>query len=132
MKADVLSQISGMKTLDKAEMLERNKVMRVLPRENEAINECWLSDKDRFSYEGLNAEQRLAKPMLKRGGTWHEVEWQVALDFVPRSAELLGDRAADDVDRAARGRGHQELDRPVGPVLRGSGCGAGPKRQRRQ
>ena len=40
--------------------MKQNRVMRVLPRENEAINECWLSDKDRFSYEGLNSEQRLA------------------------------------------------------------------------
>jgi NADH-quinone oxidoreductase subunit G len=62
--------------------IKQNRVMRVLPRENEAINECWLSDKDRFSYEGLNSEKRLARPMLKRGGNWQEVEWQVALDFV--------------------------------------------------
>ncbi len=47
--------------------VKQNRVMRVLPRENEAFNECWLSDKDRFSYEGLNSEQRLARPMLKRG-----------------------------------------------------------------
>ncbi len=62
--------------------VKQNRVMRVLPRDNEAINECWLSDKDRFSYEGLNSEQRLARPMLRRGGTWQEVEWQVALDFI--------------------------------------------------
>jgi len=62
--------------------VKQNRVMRVLPRDNEAINECWLSDKDRFSYEGLNSEQRLARPMLKRGGSWQEVEWQAALDFV--------------------------------------------------
>src|SRR3954447_6189744 len=46
--------------------VKQNRVMRVLPRENEAINECWLSDRDRFSYEGLNSEQRLARPMLKQ------------------------------------------------------------------
>ena len=62
--------------------VKQNRVMRVLPRDNEAINECWLSDKDRFSYEGLNSEQRLARPMLKRGGSWQEVEWHAALDFV--------------------------------------------------
>jgi NADH-quinone oxidoreductase subunit G len=66
--------------------VKQNRVMRVLPRENEAINECWLSDKDRFSYEGLNSEQRLARPLLKRNGTWQEVEWPVALEFV--AAEL--------------------------------------------
>src|SRR5216117_3927804 len=47
-----------------------DRVMRVLPFENEAINECWLSDKDRFSYEALNSEERLTSPMLKRGGEW--------------------------------------------------------------
>ncbi len=72
--------------------MKQNRVMRVLPRENEAINECWLSDKDRFSYEGLNAEQRLAKPMLKRDGTWREVEWQVALEFVANELKRIRDR----------------------------------------
>ena len=65
--------------------VKQNRVMRSLPRENEAINECWLSDKDRFSYEALNSDQRLARPMLKqggKGGAWKEVDWQTALDFV--------------------------------------------------
>ncbi len=57
------------------------KVMRVLPLENEELNECWISDKDRFSYEGLN-EQRLERPMVKQGGEWREVDWQVALEHV--------------------------------------------------
>jgi NADH-quinone oxidoreductase subunit G len=59
--------------------VKQNRVMRVLPLENEAINECWLSDKDRFSYEGLNLD-RLARPMLKRNGRWEEVDWQLAMD----------------------------------------------------
>ena len=58
------------------------KVLRVVPAENEAINECWISDKDRFSYEGLNVPERLTKPMLKQGGEWIEVEWQAALEYV--------------------------------------------------
>jgi NADH-quinone oxidoreductase subunit G len=62
--------------------VKQNRVMRALPRDNEAVNECWLSDKDRFSYEALNSEQRLAKPMLRRDGRWQEVEWPVALEFV--------------------------------------------------
>jgi NADH-quinone oxidoreductase subunit G len=57
-------------------------VMRVLPLENEAINECWLSDKDRFSYEGLNSDDRLRTPMVKQGGEWKAVDWQTALDVV--------------------------------------------------
>ncbi|HUX91153.1 MAG TPA: NADH-quinone oxidoreductase subunit NuoG [Gallionellaceae bacterium] len=65
-----------------AVQVKDNRVMRVLPIENEAINECWLSDKDRFSYEGLNSAERLTKPMIKQGGQWQEVEWQVALEYV--------------------------------------------------
>ena len=62
--------------------VKQNRVMRVLPRENEEINECWLSDKDRFSYEGLNSEERLSTPMIKRDGRWQECDWQAALEFV--------------------------------------------------
>ena len=57
-------------------------VKRVLPFENEEINECWLSDKDRFSYEALNSEERLTVPMIKQGGEWKRVDWQAALEFV--------------------------------------------------
>jgi NADH-quinone oxidoreductase subunit G len=59
-----------------------NKVLRVVPIENEDLNECWLSDKDRFSYEGLSVPERLTKPMLKQDGKWLEVEWQTALEYV--------------------------------------------------
>jgi NADH-quinone oxidoreductase subunit G len=59
-----------------------NEVMRVLPLENEEVNECWLSDRDRFSYKGLNAPDRLLRPMLKQGGQWSEVDWTVALEYV--------------------------------------------------
>lgn len=57
-------------------------VMRVLPYENEELNECWLSDKDRFSYEGLNSDERLTTPQIKQGGEWKAVDWQTALEFV--------------------------------------------------
>lgn len=58
-----------------------NKVMRVLPREKESINECWLSDRDRFSYEGLNSPERLKVPMIKHNGAWVETDWKTALEF---------------------------------------------------
>ena len=61
-----------------------NRVMRVVPLENDDVNECWISDKDRFSYEALNSDQRLTAPMIKQGGQWQTVDWQVALDFVAR------------------------------------------------
>ncbi|MFZ6721245.1 NADH-quinone oxidoreductase subunit NuoG [Undibacterium sp. Ji49W] len=62
--------------------VKNNKVMRVVPLENEEINECWISDKDRFSYEALNSAERLTKPMIKQGGLWQETDWQTALEYV--------------------------------------------------
>jgi len=64
--------------------VKQNRVMRVLPLENDDINQCWLSDRDRFAYEGLNSEERLTKPMIKQDGHWREVDWQVALEHVAR------------------------------------------------
>ena len=61
-----------------------NRVMRVLPQENEDVNECWISDKDRFSYEALNSAERLTAPMIKQGGEWIQTDWQTALDVVAR------------------------------------------------
>ena len=58
------------------------KVMRVLPLENDNVNECWLSDKDRFSYEGVNSEERLTSPMIKQDGRWQQTDWQTALEYV--------------------------------------------------
>ncbi len=60
-------------------MTRGRRVMRVDPRENEAINECWLSDRDRFSYEGLNNQERLTAPMVKRDGRWEQVDWNTAM-----------------------------------------------------
>ena len=56
--------------------------MRVVPLENEAVNECWIADRDRFSYEALNSPDRLRAPMIKQGGEWKEVNWQTALEYV--------------------------------------------------
>ncbi|WP_374619855.1 NADH-quinone oxidoreductase subunit NuoG [Pandoraea sp.] len=78
--------------------VKNNKVMRVVPLENEAVNECWISDKDRFSYEGLNSDDRLTKPMLKQGGEWHEVDWQTALEYVGHGlTDIIRDFGADAV-----------------------------------
>ena len=65
------------------------KVMRVLPLENEAINECWLSDRDRFSYEGLNSEERLTAPMIKQNGEWQATDWQTALEYVAHGLRTI-------------------------------------------
>lgn len=58
---------------------KNNEVKRVVPRENESINEVWLSDRDRFSYEAINAEDRLTQPMVKVNGEWQLVDWETAL-----------------------------------------------------
>ncbi len=86
-----------------------NKVMRVLPVENEAINECWISDKDRFSYEGLNSPERLIRPMLKQDGKWIEVEWQTALEYVANGLrQIAAEAGADQI--AALATPHSTLE----------------------
>ncbi|WP_298232909.1 NADH-quinone oxidoreductase subunit NuoG [uncultured Azohydromonas sp.] len=62
--------------------VKANQVKRVLPLENEAVNECWLADRDRFSYDALNSTARLTAPMIKQGGEWKTVDWTTALEFV--------------------------------------------------
>jgi NADH-quinone oxidoreductase subunit G len=69
----------------------RGKLMRVVPRENEAINEIWIADRDRFSYEGVYSADRLRAPLVRRGGEWSESDWEPALML---AAEGLKDRAA--------------------------------------
>ena len=89
--------------------IKQNRVMRVLPRENDDINECWLSDKDRFAYEGLNASSRLVKPMIKQDGKWEEVDWQVALDFVAKGLLAVRERhGANQI--GALGSAHQTVE----------------------
>jgi len=62
-----------------------HKVVRVLPFENESINECWISDRDRFSYEGLYHSDRITKPMIKQDGQWINVDWDVAIQYAAKS-----------------------------------------------
>ena len=101
-----------------------NRVMRVLPVENEAVNECWLSDKDRFSYEGLNSPERLTKPMLKQDGKWIEVEWPVALEYVANGLRQIGSTAGAD-QIAALATPHSTLEELylLQKLMRGLGSG---------
>ena len=69
--------------------VKNNKVMRVVPLENEDVNECWIADRDRFSYEALNSEERLTTPMLKQGGEWKSVDWQTALEYVANGLKQI-------------------------------------------
>jgi NADH-quinone oxidoreductase subunit G len=83
----------------------RGQVMRVVPRENEEINEVWLSDRDRFSYEGLYADDRLAAPMVKVDGRWQETDWDGALQA-----------AVDGLLSVAKEHGAGQLGVLVSPV----------------
>jgi NADH-quinone oxidoreductase subunit G len=69
--------------------VKNHKVMRVVPLENEAVNECWIADRDRFSYEALNTDDRLTHPMLKQGGQWQTVDWQTALEYVANGLKQI-------------------------------------------
>ncbi len=62
--------------------VKNHRVMRVVPLENEDVNECWIADRDRFSYEAVNGESRLTSPMLKQGGEWKAVSWKDAIEYV--------------------------------------------------
>lgn len=74
----------------------RGEVLRVLPRENQDINEEWLSDRDRFSYTANNSEQRLTTPMLKIDGKWKETDWHTALDNVSSKLKKIVDEYGAD------------------------------------
>jgi len=67
--------------------IHRGEVVRTVPRDNEAINECWLSDRDRYSHQGLYAADRATRPMLRDGDSWRETDWEEAL---LSTAELIG------------------------------------------
>jgi NADH-quinone oxidoreductase subunit G len=69
--------------------VKNNRVMRVVPLENEDVNECWIADRDRFSYEALNGPERLTQPMLKQGGQWQQVDWQTALEYVANGLKQI-------------------------------------------
>ncbi len=76
--------------------VRRNEVMRVDPRENEAINECWLSDRDRFSYQGVNSPERLEQPLIRRDGEWQATDWSTALEFTAqRLREIIAAHGGD-------------------------------------
>ncbi|MBI3101752.1 MAG: NADH-quinone oxidoreductase subunit G [Burkholderiales bacterium] len=69
--------------------VKNHKVMRVLPFENDEVNECWIADRDRFSYEALDSAERLTKPMLKQGGQWVDVDWQTALEYIANGVQCI-------------------------------------------
>ncbi|HEC17158.1 MAG TPA: NADH-quinone oxidoreductase subunit G [Sedimenticola sp.] len=77
--------------------VRRNRVMRVHPRENEAVNEVWISDRDRFSYEGLYSDDRLTRPLIKKNGAWAEASWEDALEAAARGLRSVAAADADQI-----------------------------------
>jgi len=78
--------------------VRRNKLMRVVPKENESINETWISDRDRYSYLGVNSQHRAKSPKIKRNGQWETVDWPTALKF-----------AAEGISKVIEQHGPQEM-----------------------
>lgn len=102
-----------------------DRVMRVLPGVNEEVNECWLSDKDRFSYDALNSADRAVKPMIKRNGEWFETTWQAALDFAVEGLRQALQSASGPDAIAALASPHQTLEELylLQALVRGLGSG---------
>jgi NADH-quinone oxidoreductase subunit G len=104
--------------------VKNNKVMRVLPLENEEVNECWLADRDRFSYEALNSTERLATPMIKHGGEWKTVDWQTALEYVANGLRhVKGDHGAKAIGALVSPHSTVEELYLAGALVRALGSG---------
>ncbi len=102
--------------------VKNNQVMRVVPLENEDVNECWIADRDRFSYEALNGADRLTRPMLKQGGEWKEVDWQTALEYVANGLRnIQRDHGANSIGALVSPHSTVEELCLAGSLIRGLG-----------
>jgi NADH-quinone oxidoreductase subunit G len=102
--------------------VKNNQVMRVVPLENEDVNECWIADRERFSYEALNGSDRLTRPMLKQGGEWKEVDWQTALEYVANGLRnIQRDHGANSIGALVSPHSTVEELYLAGALVRGLG-----------
>ncbi len=102
--------------------VKNHKVMRVVPLENEAVNECWIADRDRFSYEAVNSEDRLTAPMIKQGGEWKTVDWQTALEYVANGLkQVKNEHGAASIGLLASPHSTLEELALAGALVRGLG-----------
>ena len=102
--------------------VKNNQVMRVVPLENEDVNECWIADRERFSYEALNGSDRLTRPMLKQGGEWKEVDWQTALEYVANGLRnIQRDHGANSIGALVSPHSTLEELYLAGALMRGLG-----------
>jgi NADH-quinone oxidoreductase subunit G len=97
-------------------------VMRVVPLENEAVNECWIADRDRYSYEALNGDDRLTAPMIKQGGQWQTVDWTTALEYVANGLKSIrDDHGAASIGALCTPHGTVEELHLIAKLVRGLG-----------
>jgi len=102
--------------------VKNNHVMRVVPLENEEVNECWIADRERFSYEALNGAERLTSPMLKQGGEWKQVDWQNALEYVANGLKNISqEHGASSIGALVSPHSTVEELYLAGQLLRGLG-----------
>lgn len=101
----------------------RGEIIRVVPKENEAINEVWLSDRDRFSYQALTEGDRLLKPKIKKDGQWQETDWQTALNLVASEIKrIVGASKGEDFGVLVGNNITTEESYLTQKLLRESGC----------
>ena len=102
--------------------VKNNQVMRVVPLENEDVNECWIADRERFSYEALNGTDRLTQPMIKQGGEWKTVDWQTALEYVANGLRnIQRDHGANSIGALVSPHSTVEELYLAGALMRGLG-----------
>lgn len=102
--------------------VKSSRVMRVVPLENEAVNECWLADRDRFSYEALNGGDRLTVPHIKQGGEWRPVDWSTALEYVAHGLkQIKQDHGAQHIGALAAPHSTVEELHLLAELMRGLG-----------
>jgi len=101
----------------------RGEIIRVVPRENEAINEVWLSDRDRFSYQALTEGERLLRPRVKRNGQWQDTDWQTALNLVMTEMKrIIGASNGDAFGVLVGNNATTEESYLLQKLIRGTGC----------
>ncbi len=102
--------------------VKSQQVMRVVAFENEDVNECWIADRDRFSYEALNGAERLKQPMLKQGGEWRAADWATALEYVANGLkQIKTDHGAQSIGALVSPHSTLEELYLAGALLRGLG-----------
>ncbi|HEX5512811.1 MAG TPA: NADH-quinone oxidoreductase subunit NuoG, partial [Gammaproteobacteria bacterium] len=99
----------------------RGQIKRVVPRDNEEINECWLADRDRFSFHGVYSEDRLTQPMIKRDGQWQEVDWETALTAAVEGLRRIASESPEQLGVLVSPTATTEEMYLLGKLVRGLG-----------